>query len=879
MDVKRRHERSNAVFAFGSSTPRYLDPRDEANYLATRRSTSTTNVSGGMEVPLKAPLTDAPAPEKSWQNRCKRATSAQGLDRDAGDDASRSTSAARRRTDIAPVTPSLRVQRAPGRAMSMCRLDQLSRPRTLPSQPLSKGMSRSTAVLSQPRPTRSMLLRQQKLAGARSGVTTPTSRPTSALSQTSSSNHNTPVMRANRVPRKPRPMSIAGSAPSQVDTKLSLKQEGDRPARPASAATKSRSNSTSTPTTPARTARRTPSQVKAESAARKAEKVKADGEEKLKLETEKMEGKRTKTDAQNANKQNRVSLAPKKPKSNPPEPQKKTSKKSSVSIKNELNSDADSKDKKDLSPEPEKCDPEKVVVSSEAVNSSDKSVTHEQNSVQTITSTSEEIVVSSSSSETTTITREVTSSQVEQISSSEVTESQANVQEEKLESKTVKSEEKAAIAEKPVVHEKSATPERNVEVNGSDPKPSTGYSSEQEYKAVLAEKRRQAREAKERALEEERRRIQEEEEREKREEEEMLRLMEEQRKIEEERLQKAIEEAEKQREEEKIKKEQEEKERKDEEEREKIRIREAEEKAKKEEEERERRKSRVAAIMARTRGKKDSSNSSQEAKSGAVTPVEETKPNEALLKASLTDSIIDSMSESMIVGMEQSGDISSLSRSIEEAKDCDNIIEESSQIETNIIKSESTHTESQSAVSNITVVSESSLSSVKETVESTSNTGVEESNVSTTVSVVNQTQEDIISSTLNSSSSTSVTVEADLVTTSETDDSSIETNSLVNIEENSKLDLVHSKNIQNEVDLLGSEFSELQIKKEDQKQLLTNGNIDLIVHTNGHASNGVNHQSYESNNSVDLLGSMCHTPVTCPAPDNNNPEPVPDILL
>lgn len=45
LELKRRQERSNVVFAFGSSTPRMLDPKENLqNYFGPRRATSTTNV-------------------------------------------------------------------------------------------------------------------------------------------------------------------------------------------------------------------------------------------------------------------------------------------------------------------------------------------------------------------------------------------------------------------------------------------------------------------------------------------------------------------------------------------------------------------------------------------------------------------------------------------------------------------------------------------------------------------------------------------------------------------------------------------------------------------------------------------------------------------
>merc|ERR1711892_1452480 len=141
-------------------------------------------------------------------------------------------------------------------------------------------------------------------------------------------------------------------------------------------------------------------------------------------------------------------------------------------------------------------------------------------------------------------------------------------------------------------------------------------TSEEQAKARIAEKRREMKEQKEREAELERLRLEEEarleEERLRQEEEEekkMIAFAEEARKAEEERIQKAIEE-----EEERVKAEKEESERKSQEEAEK-RESELQEKLRKEEEERLARKKRIEEIMARTRG----------GKGGANTPKKEVK--------------------------------------------------------------------------------------------------------------------------------------------------------------------------------------------------------------------------------------------------------------
>ncbi|XP_063380456.1 ensconsin-like isoform X2 [Cydia fagiglandana] len=163
-----------SAFAFGSSTPRLLEPLDSAGFFwAARRAASTTNV-----MFASAPLT--------------RRASALHLDSDNDnkDEPDRQppvamwSSVARRRTDLVPTLPA---PRAPGRAYSMTRLDKL------PSRPLSGSPSMHHLNRTQPR----------------SGDTTPTpgSRPASALSAAPA-----PVLRARPAPaRRPRPASIAGT--------------------------------------------------------------------------------------------------------------------------------------------------------------------------------------------------------------------------------------------------------------------------------------------------------------------------------------------------------------------------------------------------------------------------------------------------------------------------------------------------------------------------------------------------------------------------------------------------------------------------------------------------------------------------------------------
>ncbi|XP_067212935.1 MAP7 domain-containing protein 1 isoform X17 [Linepithema humile] len=90
IEAKRRNERSHIVFAFGSSTPRMLEPADTggATFWGTRRATSTTNV---MMFSAAQPLTRRSS-ERELDGSKKRATSAGGLDRKPGEDMRMSSS-------------------------------------------------------------------------------------------------------------------------------------------------------------------------------------------------------------------------------------------------------------------------------------------------------------------------------------------------------------------------------------------------------------------------------------------------------------------------------------------------------------------------------------------------------------------------------------------------------------------------------------------------------------------------------------------------------------------------------------------------------------------------------------------------------------------
>ncbi|XP_022178053.1 ensconsin-like isoform X9 [Myzus persicae] len=282
---KRRNERSSIVFAFGSSTPRMLEPSETGgSYWASRRATSTSNVMMLSSTTPMGPLTRRSSEREL--NECsgkKRAASAGGLSNrstDEGGDGSAERRAARRKTDLMPtivsprdLTPCSRPgsssssRRSPGRASSMTRLDGtaatafgggggrlLSSARSMShlasgggrSVVLGANKDRSTHHRSMialnpvppPRPTRAERLRKRARefangggAGMKSGEMTP-NRPQSSMSQSSTGPLPTqPRSRPVATPRKPRPISIAVTGVTS-DPPAKSPATGERPPLP-----------------------------------------------------------------------------------------------------------------------------------------------------------------------------------------------------------------------------------------------------------------------------------------------------------------------------------------------------------------------------------------------------------------------------------------------------------------------------------------------------------------------------------------------------------------------------------------------------------------------------------------------------------------------
>ncbi|XP_054269992.1 MAP7 domain-containing protein 1-like isoform X4 [Macrosteles quadrilineatus] len=622
METKRRNERSSIVFAFGSSTPRMLEPADTGgSYWATRRATSTSNVMMLSMSAAPGPLTRRSS-ERELDGSKKRATSAGGINRakqpgeedreerevpdsgtvtpvpPAGTPSSRAN---RRRTDLMPTMPSPRDRpysaRSPGRAFSMSRLDILAQPRRpKPKEPsgpatdpsLSRSMSHLAhrplqrkdtsrsmvqlhAPVPPPRATRAERLRRKAREsaggraesmptspGVRSGDVTP-SRPTSSLSMSSGAAMS--MSSSVHAAFKPRP-----TPPARRPRPFSIAVTG---------VTSENSTAASTPTRHS---------LSAEHRAAK-------------------------------------SPAPAPDKDKPPLPKVHVTKKPSTP-KQPIEALKKPTDKVKSTKSSASPTPKATPLQSPGVETAETTVKTTVTATETVTVNGDHVTT-----ETVSVT----------VSSVEVPETQTKPQEVRQE---VVSQPQETVKQE--VTKEQLEPATNLAECDMTASmlAKTRITTEEEAKAALAEKRRLAREQAEREAELERQRLEaerlaeeqrlrEEEEEQRRMEEEQLRLLEEARQAEQERLRKAIEEKQKREEEERLQREEEERQKREKEEAERKAREEAERqrqemeiRLKKEEEDRLLRRKRVEVIMARTR-KATSANNTPTKEDGDDSPGEE----------------------------------------------------------------------------------------------------------------------------------------------------------------------------------------------------------------------------------------------------------------
>ncbi|XP_011880144.1 PREDICTED: MAP7 domain-containing protein 1-like isoform X10 [Vollenhovia emeryi] len=621
IEAKKRNERSHIVFAFGSSTPRMLEPADTggSTFWGTRRATSTTNV---MMFSAAQPLTRRSS-ERELDGSKKRATSAGGLDRKPGEDMRMSSSmyevfnwnsspdppltpAKHKRASLS-LPPTTDIFAVDDKSDSDTRRPMIQRvasgddsdggtPSTPTSVYLRVNRRRTDLMPTIPSPrdgppstARSSSAKAfTRSPGIRSGEVTPNSpsRPHSSMSQQSASSvgsSNVNLRTRTAASRRPRPASIAGTGVSVTekhnlvgDVKLT---KDSKPPLPKVHSTPKK------PSLPKAAEVRKPTEKlikNAKSSPRitpKATPLQSPGVEHVPLIRE--------TNAE--------------------------------IIKQDEGKDVKSEDKNE-----EKKD-----------QGSEK--TQETNVVESVTS---DIKVA-----------------MESVSASKQVKDETNLMQENVlgavaeePSKVAKMEENKQEKKSPEMTETKFEGEADEQVDMSASMiAKIRITTEEEAKAALAERRRLAREQAEREAELERQRQEEqarleaerlraEEEEQRRLEEETIRLANEARDAEEQRLQLAIEEAKRREEEDRRKREEEARQKQEKEEAERKAREEAErqriemaERLKKEEEERNARRKRVEAIMLRTRGKNQTNPSAKEEggdgdKLKEDSPTDESKP-------------------------------------------------------------------------------------------------------------------------------------------------------------------------------------------------------------------------------------------------------------
>ncbi|XP_018344043.1 PREDICTED: microtubule-associated protein futsch-like isoform X15 [Trachymyrmex septentrionalis] len=623
IEAKKRNERSHIVFAFGSSTPRMLEPADTggSTFWGTRRATSTTNV---MMFSAAQPLTRRSS-ERELDGSKKRATSAGGLDRKPGEDMRMSSSmyevfnwnsspdppltpAKHKRASLS-LPPTTDIFAVDDKSDSDTRRPMIQRvasgddsdggtPSTPTSVYLRVNRRRTDLMPTIPSPrdgppstARSSSAKAfTRSPGIRSGEVTPNSpsRPHSSMSQQSASSvgsSNVNLRTRTAASRRPRPASIAGTGVSVtekhnlVDTKLT---KDSKPPLP---------KVHSTPKKP--------------SIPKVAE---------VRKPTEKL--------IKNAKSSPRIT--PKAtPLQSPGAEHAPLIRETNVEIiKQDENKETQNVKLEDKNEEKKDQGSEK---------------TQEANIVESITNDTkigtEPVSASKQVKDETNLMQENLSGAIAE-EPSKITKKEENKQENKQEKKSPEMTEIKLEGETDEQVDMSASMIAKIRI-----------TTEEEAKAALAERRRLAREQAEREAELERQRQEEEarleaerlraeEEEQRRLEEETIRLANEAREAEEQRLQLAIEEAKRREEEDRRKREEEarqkqekeEAERKAREEAEKQRI-EMAERLKKEEEERNARRKRVEAIMLRTRGK-NQTNTSTKGEGGDGDKLKEDSPTD-----------------------------------------------------------------------------------------------------------------------------------------------------------------------------------------------------------------------------------------------------------
>ncbi|XP_017783666.1 PREDICTED: ensconsin-like isoform X11 [Nicrophorus vespilloides] len=208
IEAKKRNDRSSMVFAFGSSTPRMLEPTDSiGSFWGHRRATSTQNITC-----TAVPLTRRQSERELDGGSKKRATSAGGLER-SGEDVLRMSSSMHEIFNWGSTTAI-----SNGKKLTRSSSVHFGTPPQTPAGCVSGYVGRRRTDLMPTIPSKDSPSSGNRKPFTRSPAP---SRPSSSLSQQSTSSVTSSVnMRTRPVaaPRRPRPVSIAVTGVTTVNS-------------------------------------------------------------------------------------------------------------------------------------------------------------------------------------------------------------------------------------------------------------------------------------------------------------------------------------------------------------------------------------------------------------------------------------------------------------------------------------------------------------------------------------------------------------------------------------------------------------------------------------------------------------------------------------
>ncbi|XP_044257517.1 ensconsin-like isoform X5 [Tribolium madens] len=227
IEAKKRNERSNIVFAFGSSTPRMLDPTDLTAFWGPRRATSIQNITCATSTQLTRRQSERDLDSGSK----KRATSASGLER-SGETSSRPSSSLSQQSTTS-VTSSVSVRHRPSTA------PRRQRPASIAITGITHDVMKNTdnkkGDTKPPLPKTRKSINKDTKDKPTKRKSSPVDTPKSLASPVAAPNCNIPDNKTNdvlKIPPEPPTQSTEIQETKQEETAEKVPVENGKPATP-----------------------------------------------------------------------------------------------------------------------------------------------------------------------------------------------------------------------------------------------------------------------------------------------------------------------------------------------------------------------------------------------------------------------------------------------------------------------------------------------------------------------------------------------------------------------------------------------------------------------------------------------------------------------